>query len=293
MSKVLVNINGLSHDEWINIRRSGIGGSDVGAICGLNPWASAIDVYMDKLGLKDEKPDNEAMRQGRDLEEYVAKRFEEATGKKVRRRNAILQHDEHDFMLANIDRWLYFENAGLECKTASVYAASDWADGKIPAHYELQCHHYMAVTGADKWYLCCLILNKSLELREIPRDEEVIKQIIAIEKSFWNDNVLAKIMPAPDGSDAATAILKSIYKDSNPDEIVELNGYEDKLKRFDEIVELEDILGTEKELIKQEVMVKMGEAETAICGRRKITWKKQAGRKSFDNKALQVEMPDI
>ncbi len=293
MSKILVKTTDLPHEEWLDIRKSGIGGSEVGAICGMNPWASAIDVYMDKLGLKDEKPDNEAMRQGRDLEEYVAKRFEEATAKKVRRRNAILQHDEHDFMLANIDRWVDGENAGLECKTASVYAADNWSDGKIPAHYELQCHHYMAVTGASKWYLCCLILNKSLEIREIVRDEEVIAQLIDIESAFWHNNVLAKAMPPPDGSQAATGMIKTIYRDSDPEGVIELSGFEEKLKRYDEIIELEDVLGTEKEQIRQEIMVSMGKLEVAFVNGRKITWKSQAGRKTVDSKALRAQMPDI
>jgi putative phage-type endonuclease len=293
MSKVLVKTNDLPHEDWIRYRKMGIGGSDVGAICGLNPWASAIDVYMDKLGLKDEKPDNEAMRQGRDLEEYVAWRFEEATGKKVRRRNAILQHDEYDFMLANIDREIIGENAGLECKTASVYATDKWADDKIPPHYELQCYHYMAVTGAERWYLCCLILNKSLEIRTIERDAEVINQLIDIEKAFWTNNILGKVMPPPDGSKAAGEILRSIYQDSNPDEVIELTGFDQKLKRYDEIVDLENIIGSEKEQIKQEIMAIMGEAETAYCKDRRITWKKQAGRKSIDTKLLKAEKPDI
>src|SRR5690606_38820092 len=90
MSVVLVKTNGMDRSEWLEWRKKGIGGSDAAAIVGLDKYRSAFDVYAEKVGLKAEEPDNEAMRQGRDLEQYVAERFMEATGKRVRRRNAIL-----------------------------------------------------------------------------------------------------------------------------------------------------------------------------------------------------------
>ena len=149
----LVSTLHMDHEVWLENRRKGIGGSDAGSICGLNPYSSAIAVFQDKTQPLTEKPDNESMRQGRDLEEYVARRFMEETGKKVRRANAIFYKEEQPFMLANVDRLIVGENAGLECKTASAYSADKWKDGHIPESYEIQCHHYMAVTGADAWYI--------------------------------------------------------------------------------------------------------------------------------------------
>ena len=85
----LISTVDMSHEEWLRYRKLGIGGSDAGSICGLNPYSSAIAVFQDKTQKEaGEKEDNEAMRQGRDLEEYVARRFMEETGKKVRRANA-------------------------------------------------------------------------------------------------------------------------------------------------------------------------------------------------------------
>ena len=81
--KKIVLTNHLSHDEWLTYRKMGIGGSDAGAICGLNPYSTAISVYLDKISSDTEDIDNEAMRQGRDLEDYVAERFMEATNLKV------------------------------------------------------------------------------------------------------------------------------------------------------------------------------------------------------------------
>ena len=87
--KKLVSTLNLSRDEWLKYRKQGIGGSDAGAICGLNPYTTAMHVYYDKTSETVSDTDSEAMRQGRDLEDYVARRFMEASGKKVRRANAI------------------------------------------------------------------------------------------------------------------------------------------------------------------------------------------------------------
>ena len=107
----------MTHDEWLKIRKSSIGGSDAGAILGLSPYKSAFDVYADKVDISSDKPDNEAMRQGRDLEEYVAQRFTEQTGKRVRRENSIIHNSDYPYSLANIDMAVIGEKAGLECKT--------------------------------------------------------------------------------------------------------------------------------------------------------------------------------
>ena len=157
-AEVLVNTKDMERQEWLEWRRKGIGGSDAAAILGLNPYCSPFDVYLDKIGAKEEQPDNEAMRQGRDFEDYVAMRFTEATGKKVRRRNAVLQHPEYPFILGNIDRLVVGEHAGLECKTTSVLNKAKFNQGEFPDTYYVQCMHYMPVTGLRKvWPYWCSI----------------------------------------------------------------------------------------------------------------------------------------
>ena len=101
--KKLVSALKISREEWLRYRKNGLGGSDAGTVCGFNPYRSAIHVYYDKTSDSIEQEDNEAMRQGREFEEYVAKRFTEATGKKVRRANAMLYDEQHPFMLADVD----------------------------------------------------------------------------------------------------------------------------------------------------------------------------------------------
>lgn len=290
--KVLVRTTDMDHSEWLKWRKKGIGGSDAAAIAGLNPWKSPIAVYLDKIGETEPIEDNERMRIGRDLEDYVAKRFVEATGMKVRRRNAILQHSEYPFMLANVDRLIVGKKEGLECKVTNSYAKKEWED-EIPIYYEIQCHHYMAVTGYKAWWIACLIGNEKFVYKRIERDEEVIKNLIKIEKDFWENYVIPRQMPAPDGSDAATEIIKKMYPNSNPEQVIELpKSYESKLQRLDEIKELIRKLDREKKQLEQEIQVKMGENEIAIIGDRRVTWKTIHSNR-FDSKRFKQDYPDL
>lgn len=283
---------GMSVADWLMERTKGIGGSDAAAIAGLNPYRSAIDVWMEKTGKAEELPDNDAMRLGRDLEPYVVSRWEEITGKKARRRNAILTCEEHPFMMANIDRWVVGENAGLEIKTGSPYTSEQWADGKIPGHYEIQCHHYMAVTGAERWYLCALIFPR-IECRIIERDEETIRALTDIEGRFWNNYVLPKEMPPPDGSDAAGDALKEIYPSAEHGSEMSLNSKGKDMLRYWEIDELIKTLETEQKEIKQSIQAEMGDIETAWIGEDTVTWKNQKGRTTIDAKRLKKEHPEV
>ena len=107
---------GLGRENWLRLRKNGIGGSDAGAICGLDPYASPMSVYLDKTSEDVSGEDNEAMRQGRDLEDYVARRFMEESGLKVRRSNMMYRNKEHPFMLADVDRLVVGQDTGLECR---------------------------------------------------------------------------------------------------------------------------------------------------------------------------------
>lgn len=284
----LVSTKDMSHEEWLTWRKRGIGGSEAASIAGLNPWSSALKVYMDKISEEIEGiSDNERMRVGRDLEDYVAKRFEEATSKKVRRENFLLQHPEHEFMIANLDRVIVGENAFLECKTTSSYGKSEWEDS-IPLHYELQCLHYMAVGGFDYCYIACLIGNEKFTWYKIERDEETINNLIQIEKSFWEEKVLKEIPPDPDGSDSCTELIKQKYNVSIPDTIELANTYLDKLNRRDSLDELIKGMEKEKKQIEQEIQLEMKDFERAIVGERVITWKTQM-RTGIDSEKLKAD----
>lgn len=289
--KKLIATAGLGHEKWLLYRKQGIGGSDAGAVCGLNPYRTAIQVYYDKTSDDVEVIDNEAMRQGRELEEYVARRFCEASGKKVRRANAMFYDENHPFMLADVDRMVVGENAGLECKTASPYTEGNWQEDKIPLSYQLQCHHYMSVCNADAWYLAVLIYGRDFKYYRIERDEEIIRDLIRMEKEFWNEHVLKRVIPDPDGSKVADAALAERFKKTESIAIP-LTGFDEKLKRRQELLSLLDKMETEKRQIDQELKIYLGDAEVAENTSYRVSWK-PVTRSSLDEKRLKAEEPEI
>lgn len=292
--KKLVNVNTLSHTEWLKMRRKGIGGSDAGAVLGMNPWKSPVGVWMEKIS-EDEPEDktNEAMRLGHDLEEYVAQRWSEETGKKVRKNNFMMAHNDHEYLIADIDREVVGENAILECKTASPYTWERWKDGNLPPWYTIQCLHYLMVTGAAKCYLACLIFGRGVEFREIERDEEAIQALMKAEVDFWESYVKTKEMPPADGSDASDEAIKTLYPVGDSElEAVDLPSSID-IAKYDEVNALISTLEAEKKTIEQFIKSEMKEAEIGYCGARRITWKTTKGRESVDTKRLKAEMPDV
>lgn len=292
--KRLVDVNKISHEEWLKYRKMGVTGTDASSICGLNPFKSAIQVFLDKTTDVIEDFDNEAMRQGRELEEYVAMRFCEATGKKVRRANAIFMNDEHSWMLADFDRLVVGERAGLECKTVSAYSADKWANGAIPLHYQLQCQHYLAVSGYDCWYIAALILGKEFIVRKIERDEELIQNLITIEKRFWEQNVLAGIMPDPDGSKQAGELLAKYYPREKGKKVILSEQFSLQLKRREELAELIKKMETEKKTIEQSLVKYLGENESTEAENSKfyVKWISYDTPR-IDTDLLKSEAPEI
>ena len=288
--KKLVSTLGIEKKEWLRYRKGGIGGSDAGAVCGLNPYRTAMEVYYDKTSDEIEEIDNEAMRQGREFEEYVARRFMEATGKKVRRANALYYDERYPFMYADVDRLVVGENAGLECKTASPYMADQWKGGKIPLSYQIQCYHYMSVFQAYAWYIAVLIYGKEFQFHRIERDEAVISDLIHIEKNFWKDHVEKKILPEPDGSKVADNVIAERFKKSQGISLP-LMGFDEKLKRRQELVEIMARMETEKKKIEQELKLYLGEAEIAENEHFRVSWK-TVNSSRLDEKLLKAEMPE-
>lgn len=293
-AQVLTLTTDMSHEKWLQARRNGIGGSDAASIAGLNKWKSPVGVYLDKLGQSpEEDTTSEAAYWGNMLEEIVAQEFSKRTGLKVRKRNAILKHPKHPFMLANVDRLVVGEKTGLECKTASEYLRDQWKDEEIPASYLLQCQHYMAVTGYKNWYIAVLIGGNKFIYKKVERDEELIEYLIDIESTFWNDHVLKEIPPEFDGSDASVDLLKALYPESVPESEISLspdtNTFVDALEQVNiEIKQLE----TQKKEYENKIKSVMGEHEKAVARDKLITWKTVTSNR-FDSKRFSKEYPEL
>ncbi|HDR4898629.1 TPA: YqaJ viral recombinase family protein [Bacillus cereus] len=293
-AKVLVNTLNMDHTQWLQARTQGIGGSDVSAIAGLNKWKSAVQVFLEKTqAIEKEDIQSEAAYFGNVLEEVVAKEFAKRTDLKVQRRNAILQHPEYPWMLANVDRLVVGEKVGLECKTASEYLKKDWEDEEVPAAYLLQCQHYMAVTGYEAWWIAVLIGGNKFVHKKIERDEELVQYLIDIEKDFWLNNVEKNEPPMFDGSDASTELLKHLYPESIVDSFVSLGKQEELLIEARDQVDREiKVLQEQKAEYENKIKAKLGTNEVGGTENYKVYWKSYKTNR-FDSKRFKAEHPDL
>ena len=96
----MVSTNTLSREEWLQVRKKGLGSSDAAAAVGLNPYQSQLELWLVKTGrdgnLPKDDPNDETspMYWGTLLEPIVAAHYTKRTGLKVRRVNRVLQHPE-------------------------------------------------------------------------------------------------------------------------------------------------------------------------------------------------------
>ncbi|PFT67385.1 hypothetical protein COK67_05175 [Bacillus cereus] len=293
-AKVLVNTLNMDHTQWLQARTQGIGGSDVSAIAGLNKWKSAVKVFLEKTqAIEKELIQSEAAYFGNVLEEVVAKEFAKRTDLKVQRRNAILQHPEYPWMLANVDRLIVGEKIGLECKTASEYLKKEWEDEEVPAAYLLQCQHYMAVTGYEAWWIAVLIGGNKFVHKKIERDEELIQYLIDIEKDFWLNNVEKNEPPMFDGSDASTELLKHLYPESIADSFVSLGEQEELLIEARDQVDREiKVLEEQKAEYENKIKAKLGTNEAGGTENYKVYWKSYITNR-FDSKRFKADHLDL
>lgn len=302
-----ISTAGMSRGDWLAERKHSLGGSDMGAVLGLNPYSSPVAVYLDKKNLVPDKPDNEAMRQGRDLEDYVARRFAELSGKKVERYNFLVRNPAAPYLHADIDRRIVGEKAGLECKTCSALSEKKYKGGSFPTSYYVQTVTYMAVLDYDRYYLAVLILGRGFQVYQmttIPGDirpawcessvyvsPEEIEALKAAAKTFWEGYVLQDEMPPADGMEATTDALGALYRGGEKT-TVDLLGHRSDLDAYFELKDQIDALGTQAEEIKQNLMLAMGNAEKAKCDGYSISWAPQT-RRTFNAKAFAKDHPGV
>ena len=196
-------------------RSTGLGGSDIGAVLGLNPWKSPYQVYREKVGEESPFEGNLQTRFGSYAEEFVAREYCDRTGRQVQRYNAMLRHPTAP-IIGHVDRLVIPDGAkrasyrqeirtdlGLEAKTASAFATgrdSEWGeDGTdlIPESYLVQVATYQALTGCQYWDLAVLFGNQEFRIYHLERDLELESLILESAEKFWRDHVLARIPPAP------------------------------------------------------------------------------------------------
>lgn len=294
---IVTDTTGMTHQEWLEARRDGIGGSDAATVCGLNPWQSAFGLWIDKTSPAPEADDaGEAATWGTLLEPVVRDEVARREALSILECPFLLAHPERAWQQANIDGLIPGpEGTGIyEGKTAHTFLAGDWDDDQIPARYIIQVQHYLSVTGWDWALVACLVGGQRLIIRRLERDDDLIGHLAAIEADFW-DAVVSRTPPAPDGSKATTDVLTHLY-DVEPGLIatVDETTVAEILTRRAEAETAEKAAKEAKDTASNELRMLLGDATEAHTadGRCLYTWRPQTTRR-VNTKALSEEHPDL
>ena len=303
----LVSTKDLPRQEWLDVRKTGIGSSDAAAAVGLNPYCSPLELWLNKtnreaksdasLDTATSEDDASPMYWGTLLEPIVASHYTRKTGNRVRRINAVLQHPnpELPWMLANIDR----EVVGcpdvqiLECKTAGINGVRLWADG-VPQYVQLQVMHQLAVTGKQAADVAVLVCGQELRVHRIERDEAMIAHLIQLEKRFWH-HVQTDTPPPADGSDSSGQALRHLFpRDTGT--VVDFTADRELCAAYADWVSLREVLDRQEALeasLAQRMQQAMGEATQATFETGSVRWKKVADSAVLDTARLLKDDPTL
>jgi len=297
----LVKTNDLSRDDWLKVRKNGIGSSDAAAAVGLNPYKSQLELWMEKTGRDADLPkpdpndDTSPMYWGSLLEVFVAAHYTKKSGNRIRKVNAVLQHPEHAWMLANLDR----EVTGttdvqiLECKTAGMNGARLWREG-VPEYVQLQVLHQLSVTGKQTADVAVLVCGNEFRIYRIERDETMIARLIELEAQFWQ-HVESDTPPAADGSDSAATALQALYPQDDG-AILDLSDDMGMSAAFADLISVRALIAEQAKLeatLKQSIQQRMGNASKAVFEGGDVSWKRSKDGTALDVAKLLIDQPDL
>jgi len=261
---VLVARYDTPREEWLRLRRDGIGGSDALAVLGLDPWKTRMEVYLDKTG--DDRADREqtdGMAWGNYVEGPIAEWFTFKTGIRTRR-CGLMQHADRPWQRVSVDR-LTADGGILEIKNTNFHRRGEWEDdeGEIVADgAEAQGQHALAVTGLPHVWFCAQIGGQPPVIRRIERDEAFIADLTAAEEEFWA-LVEARTPPALEGRASADLIAR-LYPDADDGTTAELSAVDvDLLREYRKELANENAAKARKDEIKAVITAAMGAASAA------------------------------
>lgn len=280
-----------SREEWLELRKKYIGGSDAAAVVGLNPYSSPYSLWAEKTGRVPGFEGNITTKIGAYLEDPVAEIFTDETGKKVRRQNRMVVNDDYPWACADVDRLIIGEDAILEIKTTnSLGNMRMLRNGEYPTQYYCQMTHYLAVTGAKKAYLAVLINCREFKWFELERDEDEIRALMEEERKFW-ELVKSDTPPQTIGNPADETTLQTLYPEGDGT-TCDLFGCAGMLEQYEELNKTIGELKSQQDAIAQQIKQYMGAAETGRVDGWKVKWASST-RRSIDSKALKAAMPDV
>ncbi|HFQ7112494.1 TPA: YqaJ viral recombinase family protein [Pseudomonas aeruginosa] len=297
----LVSTKELPREDWLQIRKRGIGSSDAAAAVGLNPYKSQLELWLEKTGRdallpKIDPHDEESPTYwGNILEPIVASHYARRTNNRVRRINAVLQHPDPklDWMLANIDREVIGASDVqiLECKTAGINGARLWKEG-VPVYVQLQVMHQLAVTGKRAADVAVLLGGQHLEIHRIERDDELIARLIELERDFWT-YVQRDTPPPADGSESSEQALRCLYPEDHG-RTLDFTADRVLSAAFDELQSVRATLEAQSQReaeLKQQLQQAMGDASRAVFANGVVSWRKAKDSVVLDVPLLLKEKP--
>ena len=279
----------MNHQQWLDMRKKSVGGSEIAAALGLSRWRSPFDVWAEKTGhvtKKDEPTD--AMRFGTLLEPVIRKEFARRNGLEVCECPYILAHKDYPFMTCNLDGYVKLPDgscAVLEIKTANTFASDDWANMGAPIEYVMQVQYYLAITQMRFAYLAVLIGSSDYRQVIIERDDEVIAVIIEKLKDFWK-MVETNTPPPVRGMD--NNILASLYPNSRTTVMALGKEHEAILTQYEEAKKAMDEAKKLKEDAEAKLKALMQDNEVACCGEYKVSWKSSSRTTFSSDKAKEL-----
>lgn len=283
-----------NQEKWHELRGIGIGGSDIGAILGVNKYKSAIDIYIDKTEGK-KQDGNRFTHFGHKLEKVVFEEFQERHSNM--KCYTVPYTIQRGVCVANVDGMVYDpvkdKYGVLELKTTSAYNKDEWTGDTVPQSYYAQVQHYLYVTGLSFAYIACLVGGNDYKEFYIERSLEDIDYIQEKATDFWKNHVMKKVPPMLDGSDSYSKYLLE-KADKENEEVIELNELNAKAEEIKALDEQIKNLEQQLELKKQEIILELNNnhCNKAISSDYKFTITTQA-RNSVDKKLMEKENPEL
>ena len=279
-------------------RASSLGGSDMGAILGLSPYRTAVDVWLEKTGQPTEPANSLPLRFGQFAESFIADEYALMTQKQLLHPQETYAHPDHPYMTGHLDR-LVLDDAGLpikilECKTANPFRQSGWGDigsDEVPMSYLVQCQWYMMLTGLPETDLAVLLGNTDFRIYNIQADQELIQMLAYEAQQFWEQHVLCKTAPPP----KKEADLRLLYPQSQTNKLREASASIVTLVEQYQVLN-QQLKSVEEQCseIKQSLMSYLGDAEVLQYHDKVLaTWKSPKPSTRLDSQRLTKEHPEL
>ena len=283
-----------SKQEWLRERKNYLGGSDLGSIAGLNPYRTALDVYLDKTSDDIACETSPAMRWGTLLEDTIAKEYAEVTGQTIEIEPNTIYHPSMKFLGANIDRWVGDKEYVLECKTAGFIRGKEWGEegtDQIPESYLVQVAYYAAICAVPKVDIAVLIGGQDFRIYTYERTKELEDKLIKIACNFWDNHIEKRIPPKC----VSTRDTFNLFPQSNYHEIVAESNIIEKLQELKGAKEEESRIQNTIEKLKTDIQEFMRDYDVLIDNNGNViaTWKNSTPRSFFDLKRFKEEAKDL